>query len=126
MGVRIYVVYRVEQAGETQECEYRIPRGWGWPIECVNIYSVFNMSYIVLSQSIKSIKILKEPHEKKRIHIPAQPHGQQTPRREATQASGLRASRASVSLRDSLYVYTLFTEARAKTAEENPPGVSSS
>jgi len=40
---------------------------------------------------------LKAPHEHKRSHIPAQPHGQQNPRREASQAWGAKsASRASV------------------------------
>jgi len=37
-----------------------------------------------------SIKILKARHEHKRSHIPAQPHGQQTPRREASQAWGAK------------------------------------
>jgi len=37
-------------------------------------------------------QILKAPHEHKRSHIiPAQPHGRQTPRREASQAWGPRA-----------------------------------
>jgi len=43
------------------------------------------------NQSIN--QILKAPHEHKRshIHIPAQPHGQQTPRREASQAWGAKS-----------------------------------
>jgi len=39
---------------------------------------------------------------------------------------GLRASRASVSLRDSLFVYTLFTEARKKLPRKTTSDVSSS
>jgi len=39
----------------------------------------------------QSIKILKARHEYKRSHTPAQPHGQQTPRRKATQAWGAKS-----------------------------------
>jgi len=39
-------------------------------------------------QSINQSKSSKEPHEHTRSHIPARPHGQQNPRREATQAWG--------------------------------------
>ena len=42
-----------------------------------------------IHQSIN--QILKAPHEHKRSHIPAQPHGQQTPRREAPQAWGAKS-----------------------------------
>ena len=35
--------------------------------------------YIYQSISINQTQILKAPHEHKRSHIPAQPHGQQTP-----------------------------------------------
>jgi len=44
-----------------------------------------------LTQSINHNQILKAPHEHKRSHIPAQPHGQQTPRREASQAWGAKS-----------------------------------
>jgi len=77
-----------------------------------------------INKSIKS-NPQKAPHEHKRSHIPEHPHGQQTPRREASQAWGAKSeSRKRVSLRDSLFVYTLFTEDRSavnphKTAEEN-------
>jgi len=43
-------------------------------------------------QGCQSInQILKAPHEHKRSHIPAHPHGQQTPRREASQAWGSKS-----------------------------------
>ena len=41
-----------------------------------------SMSVSVCNQAIN--QILKAPHEHKTSHIPAQPHGQQTPRREAS------------------------------------------
>jgi len=49
---------------------------------------------VLANQSINQLKILKAPHEhrNKRSHIPAQPYGQQTPRREASaQAWGAKS-----------------------------------
>ena len=83
----------------------------------VLVYVHINIS---INQSIN--QILKAPHEHKRSHTPPQPHGHtgSKPRdAKRRRLGGLRASRASASLRDSPCVYTLFTEARKKNAEEN-------
>jgi len=61
------------------------------------------------NQSINYQNPQRATHAHTISHIPAPPHGQQTLRRRL---GWLRASRASVSLRDSLNIYTLFTEAR--------------
>jgi len=66
----------------------------------------------------QSIKILKAPNEQqhKSSRIPAQPHGQQTPRRrEASQAWGTKSESRKRWVRDSLYINTRFIlQKRAK------------
>jgi len=52
-------------------------------------YWIALMAPTGVNQSIN--QILKAPHEHKRSNIPAQPHGQQTPRREASQAWGAKS-----------------------------------
>jgi len=73
------------------------------------VSSLHNQS--INQQSIKSSKRHTGTREatSQRNHTGSKPRDAKRRR-----LGGLRASRASVSLRDSLYVYTLFTEAREK------------
>jgi len=74
-------------------------------------FSVVCCGVMSINQSIKSSKRHTSTREatSQRNHTGSK-HRDAKRRR----LGGLRASRASVSLRDSLYVYTVFTEARKK------------
>jgi len=76
-----------------------------------------------VNQSIKSTKRHTSTREatSQRNHTGSKPRDAKRCR-----LGGRRASRASVSLRDSLYVYTLFTEARKKLPRKTTSDVSSS
>jgi len=83
---------------------------------------IYNQS--IINQPIKSSKRHTSTREatSQRNHTGSKPRDA---KRRAGLLGGLRASRASVSLRDSLYVYTLFTEARKKLPRKTTSDVSS-
>ena len=76
-----------------------------------------------INQSIKSSKRHTSTREatSQRNHTGSKPRDAKRRR-----LGGLRASRASASLRDSLYVYALFTEARKKLPRRTTSDVSRS